>query len=278
MLVTLLSDFGLEDEWVSVCRAVILETAPDVTLLDISHCIAPFDIRRGAFVLAAAVSQMSQAVHMAVVDPGVGSERMPLAILTGRGDILVGPDNGLLIPAADRLGGIVAVHEISSERFTRAPVCPTFHARDIFAPAAALLAAGAPISDAGRALDAGGLRPGPWKPGCRANGRLVCQVIDVDHFGTVRLSLVGGDLEEFGFQAGEEFELGWAGRRVSIPLREVFSDVPEGSTVGLVDSSGYLCVAVNQRSATRQLGLRVGDEVELKPVASEAAGSSIEPG
>ncbi|MBN2025493.1 MAG: SAM-dependent chlorinase/fluorinase, partial [Actinobacteria bacterium] len=148
-LITLTSDFGLSEEWVAAVKGVILSINPSAAIVDISHEIPPFDIGKGAFVLAAALPFMPAAVHMAVVDPGVGTRRLAVALVVERGDVLVGPDNGLLLPAAARLGGVRQAYHLDNQDFFRMPVHPTFHARDIFAPVAAHLSLGAGAEEMG---------------------------------------------------------------------------------------------------------------------------------
>ena len=153
-----LTDFGT-DTAPAVCRGVIWSILPDARINDLTHTSRQFGIRDGAFLLWSAVKYLPIGVHLAVVDPGVGTERRPIAIEVARGDRLVGPDNGLLMPAAERLGGITAAHLLENRALWRESVSHTFHGRDLFAPVAAHLAAGTPIGEVGRLIDAAGLVP-----------------------------------------------------------------------------------------------------------------------
>ncbi len=201
-LITLTSDFGLTDASVAICKGVILGIAPDARLLDISHGVTHYATAEGAALLWAALPHMPVGVHMAVVDPGVGTDRRPLALRTGRGDFLVGPDNGLLLPAADRLGGVAAAHLLANPAYRLPDVSRTFHARDVFAPAAGHLAAGIPIEAFGPALALGSLVRLDLPEPRSAGGALEASVALIDAFGSAQL------LAEIGRPGGCH----WAGR------------------------------------------------------------------
>ena len=156
-MLTFLSDYGYDDEFAGACRAVVARLAPGVEVVDITHGIPPGDVRRGALALESAVAQAGEAVHLAVVDPGVGTERRAVAVECADGSRLVGPDNGLLALAASALGGVRALVDISNTPLRLEPVAPTFHGRDLFAPVAAHLAAGRPLEAAGPEADPGSL-------------------------------------------------------------------------------------------------------------------------
>ncbi len=149
MLITFLTDFGLEDDFVGVCHGVIQRIAPGTQVIDVTHGIRPQAILEGASTLADALRYMPVGVHLAVVDPEVGGDRRPVALRSGDGRLYVGPDNGLLVPAAERLGGIEAAHELTNRDLWLERVSRTFHARDIFSPVAAHLAAGTALETVG---------------------------------------------------------------------------------------------------------------------------------
>ena len=223
-LISLLTDFGLTDPSVAACKGVILRIVPDARLLDISHGVTRFSISQGAALLWAAVPHLPAGVHMAVVDPGVGTERRPIALRTGRGDHLVGPDNGLLLPAAERRGGIVAAHVLEQTAYRLAPVSRTFHGRDIFAPAAAHIARGVPIDALGPAVDPASLvrldLPAPVQlPGC-----LEASVVLVDTFGNTQLLAERCDLEAAigPVSSGDRLTVEPAdGRRLAMAIRSI---------------------------------------------------------
>ena len=183
--VSLLSDFGVRDPSAGIMRAVVSGICPAARIVDISHEVDKFAIRDGALLLWSAAPYLPVGVHVAVVDPGVGTAREGIAMQTARGDYLVGPDNGLLMPAAARLGGITAVHLLEEPRFALPDVSSSFHGRDVFAPAGAHLAGGTDLEDLGRAVDPRGLAELEWpRPEVRPN-HLRAQAIYLDSFGNV---------------------------------------------------------------------------------------------
>lgn len=262
-VVTLLTDYGLDDEFVGVCRGVIKRIAPSVEVIDITHGIAPQQVARGALVLADTLPYMPVGVHVAVVDPGVGAQRRPLALLGGDGRLYVGPDNGILLVAADRLGGVADAVEIVNPAYMLAPVSPTFHGRDVFAPAAAHLALGVPLAELGPVVDPTGLVRLELPSARIEDGRIQATVIAVDRFGNVRLNVAGGELEQAGMATGDHIELDIAARRYSAVIGRTFGDVHPGQMLVYEDSSRSVALAVNRGSAARLLATVVGQEVTL---------------
>src|ERR671936_2350850 len=200
--VTFLSDFGLEDGFVGTCHGVIKLIAPEVQIIDLTHGIPPQNVLHGALVLAKTLEYVPPGVHLAVVDPGVGGARRPLALEDGEGRLYVGPDNGLLVPAAEAGGGIAAAHELANPRYALQPVSRTFHGRDLFAPAAAHLALGVPPAELGPPLDLEVLvrlsvpEPEVVPP------RVGATALAVDRFGNVQLNLAPDALGRAGAQPG----------------------------------------------------------------------------
>lgn len=255
--VVFLSDYGLGDEFVGVCRMVMVNAGVE-QVVDLSHSVAPQDVFRGAIVLSEAVPFMPrECVYVAVVDPGVGGERRPVAIETEAGAYLVGPDNGLLSLAARVLGGAASAVEITAGDVMLSPISPTFHGRDIFAPAAAHLATGMSIDDLGPALDPESLRsitiPGPLT----AESTVRAEVLSVDRFGNVQLNVRPEDLGSAGISGALVID----GRR--IPLVETFSDVDEGQAAAIFDSVGWLALIVNRGSASERFDLAPGSRVSI---------------
>jgi S-adenosylmethionine hydrolase len=270
-LVTLLTDFGTRDPWVAICKGVILGIAPDVRLLDITHDVAAFAVREGALTLAAVLPELPIGIHLAVVDPGVGTARRGIAIRVGRGDLLVGPDNGLLLPAAEALGGPVDIHEIQNGRYRREAASRTFHGRDVFAPAAAWLATGIRIEELGPRLLRGDLVELEFARAERLTGLLRTAVIAIDTYGNVSLAGGRSDLEaatgplERGdalLVAPGTHEHGAPG--VAAAWASTFGDVGHGTILVYEDSLRRLAVAVNQGSAAVRLALGPGDPVVLR--------------
>ena len=204
--ITFTSDYGLEDHFVGVCHGVMARVAPQVRVLDVTHAVRAQDVRLGALLLAQAVPYLPRAVHLAVVDPGVGTGRGMVAVGAG-GQVLVGPDNGLLVWAADALGGVERAHALQNPAYRLARVSRTFHGRDVFAPAAAHLAAGVDPAELGPELDPGRLVRLQRAAARVDGGRVAGQVVAVDHFGNLALDLGRRELAAAGLDVGDPVEV-----------------------------------------------------------------------
>lgn len=247
--ITFSSDYGYADEFVGVCHAVIAAIAPGVRVVDITHELA--DVRSGAAVLAQSLTYASPAVHLAVVDPGVGTGRRGVVVSTADGSLLVGPDNGLLIPASEALGGTTDVYELADPRFRLPAVSATFHGRDIFAPAAAHLAAGLPPELVGPPVfDV--VEPVPVAAPEVGEGRLAAEVLRSDRFGNLQLAAGRDDLLGAGLRGEVTVAAGSSRRKASVA--RTFGDVPEGALVVYLDSADHVAVACNGASACEVLG------------------------
>ncbi len=259
--ITFLSDYGLEDEFVGVCRGVMKRFAPDVEILDIAHGIPPQDVAAGATVLAQAVRYMPAAVHLAIVDPGVGTPRRAVVIETGAGSPLVGPDNGVLWLAAEALGGATAAYAITNESlFLEAP-SRTFHGRDIFAPVAARIALGMELAKAGPAVPVQQLIRIDMPPAKVDDDHIHARVVQIDHFGNLQLNFGRSELEGIGVLLGDETEVRVGGRSFKAPYSQAFSEVKKGGLILLEDSHRHLTIAVNMGNARDALEARRGDPV-----------------
>ena len=270
--ITFTSDYGLEDHFVGVCHGVMARLAPRTRVIDVSHGVAAQDVRQGALVLAQAVAYLPRAVHLAVVDPGVGSGRGMVAVEAG-GQVLVGPDNGLLVWAAEALGGVGRVHALRDPAYRLAPVSATFHGRDVFAPAAAHLAAGVDPGALGPEVDPGRLVRLEWAGVWVDGDRVGASVVAVDHFGNLALDLGRDHLERVGVAVGDPVELRVGGRTHRLVFAETFASVPAGDLILHEDSFGSLAVAVNLGRAADRLGAGPGDQAELAK-APEGSGES----
>lgn len=260
-MISLTSDFGSSEEWVGAMKGVILSINPAALIVDISHDIPPMDIGKGAFVLAAALPHLPVGVHVAVVDPGVGTRRRALVLQAGRGDLLVGPDNGLLLPAAGRLGGVDEAYSLENEDLFKTPVHPTFHGRDIFAPAAAHLSLGVAPREAGPLLDEADLVPAPWGRAREGEGAIYALVVDVDRFGSLRLNSYPEQVRYLGYEVGDAVLLGVGERELEATYVSTFGEVERGSTILFEDSSGVMAAGVNGGSLARATGAAPGDLV-----------------
>lgn len=264
--VSLTTDYGLSDGFVAACHGVIARLAPTVRVIDITHAVPPADVRRAAAVLAQTVPYLPPAVHVAVVDPGVGTARRGVAV-RAPGGLLVGPDNGLLLWAAAALGGVEAAVELTNPDWFPA-VSATFHGRDVFAPAAARFALGAPLCEAGPAIDVDGLVRLPDPVVSAGAGRLESTVLTVDHFGNVQLAATADLLAGL----SERVRVGTAPPGESGPRQEwgaaairgrTFGDAPPGGLVVLADSAGRVAVAVNGGRAADALRVAAGDVLRI---------------
>jgi S-adenosylmethionine hydrolase len=265
--ITFLSDYGRTDDFVGVCHAVMARLAPDARVVDITHGIDRHDIRTGAMVLRNTLPYAPAGVHLAVVDPGVGAERRALALRCAEEDrILVGPDNGLLSLAWARFGGAVEAVEIGRSPWRLEPVSATFHGRDIFAPVAARLAAGAPLAEAGEPLDVDELVAlDASRPRVEDDG-LVVHVVAIDRFGNLILDAMHDDLADTGLRLGQQVELDLGeGDVVKAVFAVTFADVPPGGVLVYEDAYRSLALAVNRGDASRDLDLRRDHELRIRP-------------
>jgi S-adenosyl-L-methionine hydrolase (adenosine-forming) len=264
--ITFLSDYGYEDEFAGVCRAVIARIAPDAPVIDLTHGIPRHAVERGALVLANAVPFTPAGVHMAVVDPGVGSPRRAVAVRAAAEDrTFVGPDNGLLWPAIERLGGATQAVDVSLSPLRLEPISATFHGRDVFAPVAAHLARGASPADAGEEIDPGSLVRIESPEPVIDPGRVVAHVVSIDHFGNAALDLADRHLPQSGLRMGHPVRVEVAGPTRDAVFALTFADVPEGGLLLYEDSNASLALAVNRGNAAAELDLKPGSEVTLRP-------------
>ena len=259
---TFLTDYGLEDGFVAACHGVAVQIAPDTRIIDITHLVPPGDIRRGAAVLAQTVRYLPPAVHVAVVDPGVGTARRGVAVAAG-GSVFVGPDNGLLSWTVAEAGGATEAVSLSNRALWLDTVTATFHGRDIFMPVAAHLAAGTPLARAGDPLDVASLVTLPRPESRVGDDSTEAEVVTVDRFGNAQLSVTGADAARAGLVPGVRATLAWEGREQAVAFGSTFGEVAAGELVGYEDSAGYVAIAVNGGSAARRLGLGPGTRVTL---------------
>ena len=266
--IAFLSDYGLEDEFVGVCHAVIEKISPGTTVIDLTHAVPPQNVLMGAIFLMDALRFLPpEAVVLAVVDPGVGTARRAIAVETrSEKRLMVGPDNGLLSLAWAELDGVSSAVEISSPAVVLQPISATFHGRDMFAPAAAHLARGLPMDEVGPPVDPETLVTISLPAPKIAPGSIQCEVVSTDRFGNVQLSARVRDLTNAGLDGAAFVLLGRDDAEIAqLPVVRTFGDVPGGGLALIGDSSGWLEVVVNRGSAEEMLGLAPGDAVTLVP-------------
>jgi S-adenosylmethionine hydrolase len=276
-IVSLLTDYGRDDEFVGVCHGVILGIARNAHIVDISHEIPRHDVRRGAIVLRNALPYVPADVHVAVVDPQVGSQRRAVAVRCEQGTLLIGPDNGVLSLAWDLCGGVDLAVDVSRSPHRLEPVSGTFHGRDIFIPVGAHLAAGAELAEAGEPVDPETLeRIAMPHPTFESDGTVVAHVATIDAYGNVALDLTHEQLAGTGLMLGATAEIevdsgeGGAavklgGGRIAAPFVHTFSDVGPHEAILYEDASRAVAIAINRGDAAAELGLRPDDEVRLRP-------------
>jgi S-adenosyl-L-methionine hydrolase (adenosine-forming) len=262
--ITFLTDFGLQDDFVGTCHGVIKGIAPDAEIIDITHGVRPGRVLQGALVLANSLPYMPAGVHLAVVDPGVGGSRRALALRDAEGRLHVGPDNGLLLPAADRFGGVVAAYELASPAHSLQPVSRTFHGRDLFSPAAAHLARGVELGELGPPIDPEELVrldvPAPEV----GQARIRATALAVDRFGNVALNLTRDHLERADVVPGTRVELTCRGVRFFAVAARTFGDATAGELILYEDSYRNIAVAVSRGSAADVLGVEEGSELLIQ--------------
>ena len=244
-----------------VCHGVIQSVAPGAVVIDVAHGLPPRDVRAGALVLRNTLPFVPQGVHLAVVDPGVGTKRRPVALRCGS-RLLVGPDNGLLWLAAEASGGVEQAVDLSDSPHRLEPVSATFHGRDLFAPVTARLALGDRLEEVGEPFAAAQLARLELPVPTVETGAITGHVVYLDHFGNVQVNLNRRHMEAAGFALGGSIELEAASRHTCIYGR-TFGDVPEGELVVYEDSYGMIAIALNGGHAGATLGVSVDQPVRL---------------
>jgi S-adenosyl-L-methionine hydrolase (adenosine-forming) len=270
-VVTFLTDFGSSAP--AVCRGVMFGIAPDANIIDISHQVPRYSIRDGARTLVFALPYMPVGVHVAVVDPGVGTDRLAIALRVRRGDILIGPDNGLLVPAAEALGGIAEARSIENRDLMLPVISSSFHGRDIFSPVAAHLAMGVPIESVGPVIPTDGVVRLPEPKATVREGAVETVITGVMIFGNVTFAGVPADLEKAigTLEPGRPLLLEFGGSngrpntRERTTWAETFGRVPLGQSLVMADSEGHLSFADNQGNAAARLGLSIDQAVRILP-------------
>jgi len=264
-VITFLSDFGLCDEFVGVCHAVIARRCPRARIIDLVHGLPRHDVRAGARALRAALPYAPPGVHLAVVDPGVGAGRLAVALRVAQDDrILVGPDNGLLTVAAEVLGGVVEAVDIGDSPECLRPISATFHGRDVFAPVAAALADGVALAALGEPIAPDSLVRLALPRARRDGGTLIAHVLTTDVYGNVALDATAELAAAAGLVPGGELVVEFAGRSTTGQVGRTFADVAPGALLAYRDARGALALAINGGSAAEQLGVHPDDQLTLR--------------
>jgi S-adenosylmethionine hydrolase len=269
-VITFLSDYGHYDEFVGVCHGVIARRCPTARVIDLTHLVPSHDVRAGAILLRAALPYMPVGVHLAVVDPGVSAVgphgRRAVALRTIEdGHVLVGPDNGLLMPAAERLAGVAEAVDIGESVERLQPVSRTFHGRDIFAPVAAALADGQPLAAVGEPLEPAQLRRMAIPTAHLGDGALTAHVLRSDTFGNLILNAANEQLLAVGAEVGDALSVAHAGTHHTAAYAATFADVTPGELLIYEDAQQMVSLAVNRGSAAKLLGADQDDELVIRP-------------
>ena len=262
MFITFLSDFGLKDDFVGTCHGVMKQIAPEAQIIDITHGIPPQAVLQGALVLANTVGFMPVGVHLAIVDPGVGGPRRPIVLRDAEDRTYVGPDNGLLLPAASRTG-IAAAHELANPEYALETISRTFHGRDLFSPAAAHLARGVALDELGPPVDPEGLVRLDLPELVVTDGGIVATLLYVDSFGNIALNLTRDDVEGLGIVAGARVELELSGERYYAVMARTFADARPGDVILYEDSYKNMSLAISRGSAARMLHAAPGQSIQI---------------
>jgi S-adenosylmethionine hydrolase len=254
-VITLLSDFGLKDPYVSEMKAVMMRICPEAHIIDVSHDIEKCNIQMGAFVLACAAQYFPNGtIHVAVVDPGVGTKRRPILIETSQAFYL-GPDNGLLLVAAQK-EGVKRVFNITNSHYMRPRVSGTFHGRDIFAPVAAYLASGIDPQDLGPEIQ-DYVIPRSSKPELTAN-EIRGEVVHIDDFGNIITNISVKDFEKKRIKPGSKLHLTLKNRIITLKFCSAYNETPVGKPLALIGSHDFIEISINQGNASRRFGTKTG--------------------
>ncbi|MBI2022458.1 SAM-dependent chlorinase/fluorinase [Candidatus Daviesbacteria bacterium] len=262
-LITLTTDFAVQSQGVGNMEALILDIVPYANVVHLSHGVADFNLHSGARVMEA-INYLPVGFHVCVIDPGVGTKRQPIIIQTKRGDFLIGPDNGVLISAAQILGGAKKVVAITSLKYMILPVSPIFHGRHIFAPAAAFLAKGTPIDQFGPILDFDKLVQAPYQEATIKNQSIEAEIIHINKFGSIHLNILHSTWDQFKLELGQTVRFILNNQTLKLPFFETFGQVDIGTPLILKDDFGRIEVAINQGSFAKKFSVKVGDKCTVK--------------
>lgn len=261
--ISLTSDFGVQTQGVGIMEGTALSIAPDANVVHLMHGLPEFDVTAAARTMET-VRYLPVGSHVCVCDPGVGTDRRAIICAVGRGDYLVGPDNGVFGPAIRILGGVVAVHEITNRAYMREPVSAIFHGRDIFTPAAAHLANGVPITEFGPAIEPANLVVAPYEEAVASEHEVQAKIIQINRYGSLHLNISHELWDELGIAEGDEIWLSLPGREpLRMPVTRTFGDVGKGEYLIMKDDYGRVEIAKNLGSFVEDIPVKVGDEATI---------------
>ena len=269
--VSFLSDYGFADEFVGVCKSVILSIAPHLQIIDVSHNIPAHDVRSGALTLVRAAQYLPLGIILAVVDPGVGTDRRAIAVQT-ESCILIGPDNGILAPAVAILGGAVSAVSLTNPDYLLESAGPTFAGRDVFAPAAGFIASGVALGDLGESIDPASLTPGMLPIADTEGEEIRCEIWWIDSFGNAQLNIGPESLAERGLVVGDQIEVKIRDNAGMLRWVHTYADAKPSEFALVVDSYGLCSLVLDRRSAAAEHDLRIGTEVRISTPPASVVG------
>jgi len=261
-LITLTSDFAVQSQGVGIMESVALEINPEAKIIHLMHGLPDFNLFYAARTMET-LNHVPVGFHVCVVDPGVGTKRKPIIIQTGRGDYLVGPDNGVLIPATRFLEGITKVVEITNEKYMRKPVSPVFHGRDIFTPAAAHLSRGVKIEEFGKSINPGDLTKAPYEEAFVDGSKIKAKIISINKFGSLHLNITSSVWDKFNVELHNNVEIKFKNKKIKIIHAVTFGDVPKGSPLIMKDDYGRVEIALNQGSFSKKHSVKIGEDITI---------------
>lgn len=262
-IITLTSDFGVQSQGVGIMEGVALEINPDAYVIHLMHGLPDFDICYAARTMET-INYMPVGFHVCVVDPGVGTERKPIIVQAGRGDYLIGPDNGVLIPATRFLGGIKKAVEVTNEKYMKKPVSPIFHGRDIFTPAAAYLSKGVKIEEFGREIKEKDLANAPYEEAVTGKNQINAKIISINKFGSLHLNITHAAWDIFNIKLSDEVNFRIKNKNIKMPFSTTFGDVEKGKPLIIKDDYGRVEVALNMDSFAKEYKVKIGDDITIE--------------
>ncbi|NIO21351.1 MAG: hypothetical protein GTN76_11595 [Candidatus Aenigmarchaeota archaeon] len=261
--ISLTSDFGVGTQGIGLMRAVALDICPDCEIIDLRHGLPGFDVTEGAWTLES-ISYLPVGCHVCVVDPGVGTSRRAIIIKAKRGDYLIGPDNGVLIPASKILGGIEKAVEITNDKYMRKPVSPVFHGRDVFTPAAAWLAKGVRLEEFGPEIDKKDLVKAPYGEAKVSRGVAEGEIIHVNHFGSIFINVTQSNFEKTGIVYKDDVVIETKNKKIKTKFLKTFGEVGKNEVVLFPDDYGRIEIAINMGNFSKRFGTKLKDSVRIR--------------
>jgi len=261
-IITLSSDFGVQSHDIGIMEGVALQINPEAHVIHLMHGLPDFGLFYAARTMET-INYMPVGYHVCVVDPGVGTKRKPIIIETGRGDFLIGPDNGVLIPATRFLGGIKNIVEITNKKYMRQPVSPIFHGRDIFTPAAAYLSKGVKLKEFGKSLNENELVKAPYGEATIKNDQIRSKIISINKFGSLHLNITHEEWDKFNIRQNDSVNLIFKNENIGVVFVRTFGEVGNGQGLIMKDDYGRIEIALNQNSFEKNHDVKIGDEMVI---------------